>query len=72
MLKFEKNLDIAGVSIYVLLSWAGVQINMPVPSLVLMIQERHVVLFQFPQTDLAHTKLRPALVIRQLPGAYDD
>ena len=31
-----------------------------------------VVLFQFPQTDYAHDKLRPALVLTKLPGQYDD
>ena len=37
-----------------------------------MIQEGQVVLFRFPKTDLAEGKLRPALVIRKLPGPYDD
>ena len=37
-----------------------------------MIQEGHIVLFKFPQTDQASGKYRPALVIRKLPGAYDD
>lgn len=31
-----------------------------------------IVLFTFPQTDLAHGKSRPALLIGQLPGLYDD
>ncbi|MBI4484116.1 MAG: type II toxin-antitoxin system PemK/MazF family toxin [Acidobacteria bacterium] len=31
-----------------------------------------VVLFRFPQTDLAEGKLRPALLIRKLPGPHDD
>lgn len=29
-------------------------------------------LFRFPQTDLAQGKLRPALLLGQLPGLYDD
>ena len=37
-----------------------------------MIQEGQVVLFKFPQTDQAPGKLRPALVIRKLPGQYND
>ncbi len=31
-----------------------------------------IVLFQFPQTNLASGKLRPALLLGQLPGPYDD
>ena len=31
-----------------------------------------VVLFRFPQTDLAAGKLRPALILGKLPGAHDD
>jgi len=31
-----------------------------------------IVLFRFPQTDLAQGKLRPALLLGQLPGPYDD
>jgi len=31
-----------------------------------------VVLFRFPQTDQGGGKLRPALVLRDLPGKYDD
>jgi len=31
-----------------------------------------VVVFRFPQTDLAEGKLRPALLLGQLPGEYDD
>jgi mRNA interferase MazF len=31
-----------------------------------------VVLFRFPQTDLAEGKLRPALLLGRLPGEYDD
>ena len=37
-----------------------------------MIREGHTVLFRFPQTDQTAGKLRPALVIRRLPGAHDD
>lgn len=33
-----------------------------------MIQPGQIVLFHFPQTDLAEGKLRPALVLTQLPG----
>ncbi|MBI4632087.1 MAG: type II toxin-antitoxin system PemK/MazF family toxin [Chloroflexi bacterium] len=31
-----------------------------------------VVLFKFPQTDLAEGKLRPALLLAKLPNQYDD
>jgi len=31
-----------------------------------------VVLFRFPQTDLEGGKLRPALLLGRLPGAYED
>jgi len=37
-----------------------------------MIQEGRIALFRFPQTDQATGKLRPALVLRKLPGPYDD
>ncbi|MCK5267218.1 MAG: type II toxin-antitoxin system PemK/MazF family toxin [Spirochaetes bacterium] len=37
-----------------------------------MIREGKIVLFRFPQTDQSSGKLRPALVIRKLPGKYDD
>ena len=37
-----------------------------------MIQEGKIVLFRFPQTDQTIGKLRPALVLRKLPGIYDD
>ena len=37
-----------------------------------MIAEGQVVLFRFPQTDQTIGKLRPALVIRQLPSFYHD
>ncbi len=31
-----------------------------------------IVLYRFPQTDLAEGKSRPALLIGKLPGPYDD
>ena len=37
-----------------------------------MISEGYVVLFRFPQTDQQNGKLRPALVLRQLPGKFKD
>jgi mRNA interferase MazF len=37
-----------------------------------MIQEGQIVLFRFPYADQKEGKLRPALVIRELPGAYED
>lgn len=37
-----------------------------------MIQEGQIVLFRFPQTNQAQGKLRPALVIRGLPGPHGD
>lgn len=37
-----------------------------------MIEEGQIVLFSFPQTDQAEGKLRPALVIRSLPGPHND
>ncbi|MBU0989514.1 MAG: type II toxin-antitoxin system PemK/MazF family toxin [Proteobacteria bacterium] len=37
-----------------------------------MIPEGQIVLFRFPHADHKEGKLRPALVIRQLPGAYED
>ncbi|MEE9118915.1 MAG: type II toxin-antitoxin system PemK/MazF family toxin [Calditrichia bacterium] len=37
-----------------------------------MIREGQIVLFRFPYADHKEGKLRPALVIRQLPGAYED
>jgi len=37
-----------------------------------MTEEGDVVLFRFPQTDLQEGKLRPALVIKRLPGEYED
>jgi mRNA interferase MazF len=37
-----------------------------------MIAEGQVVLFKFPHTDHTDGKLRPALVLRKLPGEYND
>lgn len=37
-----------------------------------MIAEGQIVLFKFPQTDQQEGKLRPALVLRELPGKYND
>lgn len=37
-----------------------------------MISEGQIVLFKFPQTDQKEGKLRPALVLRKLPGKFDD
>jgi len=37
-----------------------------------MIRERQVVLFRFPQTNKSKGKLRPALVVRKVPGPHDD
>jgi mRNA interferase MazF len=37
-----------------------------------VIQEGQITLFRFPQTDQVPGKLRPALVLRKLPGQYDD
>jgi mRNA interferase MazF len=37
-----------------------------------MITEAQIVLFRFPQTDQTEGKLRPALVVRRLPGQYND
>jgi len=31
-----------------------------------------IVLFEFPQTDFSSTKLRPVLLLSQLPSDYDD
>lgn len=31
-----------------------------------------IVLFQFPQTDAQEGKLRPALILKAVPGKYDD
>jgi mRNA interferase MazF len=31
-----------------------------------------IVLFRFPQADLTTGKLRPALLVSELPGEYDD
>lgn len=37
-----------------------------------MIREGQVVLFEFPQTDQIQGKLRPALVIREIPSSHND
>ncbi len=37
-----------------------------------MKQAGQIVLFQFPQTDLAAGKLRLALLLGRLPGSFDD
>ena len=37
-----------------------------------MIEEGQIVLFAFPQTNMPGGKLRPALVLRKCPGAYED
>ena len=37
-----------------------------------MKQAGHVVLFRFPRTDATRGKLRPALLLTEVPGPYDD
>ncbi|MDO9047715.1 MAG: type II toxin-antitoxin system PemK/MazF family toxin [Methylobacter sp.] len=37
-----------------------------------MISEGRIVLFRFPQADQKDGKLRPALILRKLPGKFDD
>jgi len=37
-----------------------------------MIQAGNIVLFRFPKTNQSRGKLRPALILRKLPGLYDD
>lgn len=37
-----------------------------------MISEGQIVLFRFPRTDQQDGKLRPALILRKLPGKFDD
>ncbi len=37
-----------------------------------MISEGQITLFKFPQTNQQTGKLRPALVLRKMPGRYDD
>ena len=37
-----------------------------------MIRDGQIVLFAFPQTDQTAGKLRPALVLRRVPGPHDD
>ena len=37
-----------------------------------MMVEGQVLLFRFPQSDQSPGKLRPALVLRQVPAPHDD
>ena len=37
-----------------------------------MISEGQIVLFKFPQTDQKEGKLRPALILHELPGRFND
>ena len=37
-----------------------------------MILEGQIVLFRFPQSDQKDGKLRPALILRKLPGKFND
>lgn len=37
-----------------------------------MIRNGQLALLSFPQTDQAIGRLRPTLVLRRLPGPYDD
>ena len=37
-----------------------------------MIEEGQTVLFRFPKTDQTEGKLRPVLILHQLPGQYND
>ena len=37
-----------------------------------MIHDGNIILFRFPQANQTAGKLRPALVLRKLPGPYDD
>ena len=37
-----------------------------------MIESGQIVLFRFPYADLSGGKLRPALVVRRVPGNHDD
>lgn len=37
-----------------------------------MKESGQIVLFRFPRSDLAEGKLRPALLITEAPGPYDD
>lgn len=37
-----------------------------------MTREGQVVLFRFPQTDQTPGKLRPALIVREVPSSYGD
>ncbi len=37
-----------------------------------MILEGDIILFRFPHTDMTQGKLRPALVLKKLPGQFND
>ncbi len=37
-----------------------------------MISEGDILLFRFPQSDLGAGKLRPALLLKRIDGAFDD
>ncbi len=37
-----------------------------------MVQDGQIVLIRFPRSDQTPGKLRPALVVRRLPGRHDD
>ena len=37
-----------------------------------MISEGQIILFRFPQTDQKDGKLRPALILKKLPGKFND
>ncbi len=37
-----------------------------------MISEGDIVLFRFPKTDQEQGKLRPALLVKQIPNQYED
>jgi len=37
-----------------------------------MLSEGQIALFRFPQADQKDGKLRPALILRKLPGKFDD
>ncbi len=37
-----------------------------------MKQEGQIILYKFPETNWQASKIRPALLIKKLPGTYDD
>ena len=37
-----------------------------------MLKEGQIVLFKFPAADKTNAKMRPALVIKEIPGRYED